>query len=204
MFEGYPENALALRVLQEEIRKLVEDGIKAKGEEINLRLGNLVILSQSAHIYDDSWERCQKIVNMYLPRYAGLLSEFDPRGNLIINTEDDEIVVEHTSTTRETLGIYKAKSAEQMRDVLVKENIISLVPHALDIGLELMKAEIAIKLNLHYTQDNKLELKPLKIENEPKEEIKLVVENNTSREDINLLKQSKNQLANILNNLKTR
>ena len=141
---------------------------------------------------------------MYLPRYAGLLSEFDPRGNLIINTEDDEIVVEHTSTTRETLGIYKAKSAEQMRDVLVKENIISLVPHALDIGLELMKAEIAIKLNLHYTQDNKLELKPLKIENEPKEEIKLVVENNTSREDINLLKQSKNQLANILNNLKTR
>ena len=91
-----------------------------------------------------------------------------------------------------------------MRDVLVKENIISLVPHALDIGLELMKAEIAIKLNLHYTQDNKLELKPLKIENEPKEEIKLVVENNTSREDINLLKQSKNQLANILNNLKTR
>lgn len=204
MFEGYPENALALRCLQEEVRKQVEEGLKAKGQEVELKLGNLVILSQSAHIYDDSWERCQKIVDMYLPRYSGLLSEFDPRGNLIINIEDDEIVVEHTSTSKETLGLYRAKSAEQMRDILVKENIISLVPHALDIGLELMKAETAIKLNLHYIQDNRLELKPLKVEEKPKEEAKPIIQNTTSREDISLLKQSKEQLTNILNNLKTR
>ena len=50
MFEGYPENALALRVLQEEIRKEVEQGLKAKGQDIDLKLGNLIILSQSAHI----------------------------------------------------------------------------------------------------------------------------------------------------------
>jgi len=159
MFEGYPENALALRVLQEEIRKSVEEGLNAKGQDAKLKLGNLVILSQSAHIYDDSWERCQKIVDMHLSKHAGLLSELDPRGNLIVNTDAGEIVVEHTSASKETLGVYRAKSAEQMRDVLVRENIISLVPHALDIGLELMKAEIAIKLGVNYVQDNKLELK---------------------------------------------
>ena len=200
MFEGYPENALALRVLQEEIRKEVEQGKKAKGQEIDLKLGNLIILSQSAHIYDDSWERCQKIVDMYLPRYAGLLSEFDPRGNLIISTEEDEIVVEHTSPTRETLGIYRAKSAEQIRDILVKENIISLVPHALDIGLELMKAEMAIKMNLHYVQDNKLEIKPLKIESPRIPEVQV----QQNKEESGLLKKSKDQLTSILNNLKTR
>ncbi len=204
MFEGYPENALALRCLQEEIRKDVENGLKAKGQEIELKLGNLVILSQSAHIYDDSWERCAKIVDMNLGRHTNLLSEFDPRGNLIINVDDEEIVVEHTSPTKETLGVYRTRTAEQMRDLLIKENIISLIPHALDIGLELMKAETAIKLNLHYTQDNKLELKPLKITEQPEEEIKPVVENDINREDKNLLKQSRDQLASILNNLKTR
>ncbi len=199
MFEGYPENALALRVLQEEIRKQVEEGLKAKGINDDLKLGNLVILSQSAHIYDDSWERCNKIVEMYLPRYASLLSEFDPRGNLIISLEDNEIILEHTSPTKETLGIYKAKSAEEMRNILIKENIISLVPHALDIGLELMKAETALKLNIHYAQDNKLNfdtlLKPIIEKPIDKPIIK--------KEDPNL-KKSTEQLTNILNNLKTR
>ena len=196
MFEGYPENALALRCLQEEIRKQVEEGLKAKGQNEDLKLGNLIILSQSAHIYDDSWERCIKTVDMYGQKYFGLLSELDPRGNLIISVEDNEIVIEHTSASKETLGIYKAKSAEEMRDILVKEKIISIVPHALDIGLELMKAEIALKLNLHYTQDNKLNFDNL---------LKPVVEKPVQKkEDTLMLKKSTEQLTNILNNLKTR
>ena len=196
MFEGYPENALALRCLQEEIRKQVEEGLKAKGQNEDLKLGNLIILSQSAHIYDDSWERCIKTVDMYGQKYFGLLSELDPRGNLIISVEDNEIVIEHTSASKETLGIYKAKSAEEMRDILVKEKIISLVPHALDIGLELMKAEVALKLNLHYTQDNKLNFDNL---------LKPVVEKPVQKkEDTLMLKKSTEQLTNILNNLKTR
>ena len=196
MFEGYPENALALRCLQEEIRKQVEEGLKAKGQNEDLKLGNLIILSQSAHIYDDSWERCIKTVDMYGQKYFGLLSELDPRGNLIISVEDNEIVIEHTSASKETLGIYKAKSAEEMRDILVKEKIISLVPHALDIGLELMKAEVALKLNLHYTQDNKLNFDNL---------LKPIVEKPVQKkEDTLMLKKSTEQLTNILNNLKTR
>ena len=202
MFEGYPENALALRCLQEEIRKQVEDGLKAKGQIEDIKLGNLIILSQSAHIYDDSWERCIKTVEMYGYRYFGLLSELDPRGNLIINVEDDEIVIEHTSASKETLGIYKAKSAEEMRDILIKEKIISLVPHALDIGLELMKAEIAIKLNVHYIQDNKLNLVTKLIVEKPIDEKPIEIQKR--KEDITLLKQSKEQLSDILNNLKTR
>jgi len=196
MFEGYPENALALRCLQEEIRKQVEEGLKAKGQNEDLKLGNLIILSQSAHIYDDSWERCIKTVDMYGQKYFGLLSELDPRGNLIMSVEDNEIVIEHTSASKETLGIYKAKSAEEMRDILVKEKIISLVPHALDIGLELMKAEVALKLNLHYTQDNKLNFDNL---------LKPIVEKPVQKkEDTIMLKKSTEQLTNILNNLKTR
>jgi len=198
MFEGYPENALALRVLQEEIRKYVEEGLKNKGQNQDIKLGDLIILSQSAHIYDDSWERCSKIVEMNLPKYRSLLSELDPRGNFIISIENNEIVLEHTSPTKETLRTYRAKSAEEMRNILIKENIISLVPHALDIGLELMKAETAIKLNLEYIQDNKLILDKLSKKEIPVETKQI------KKEEFGLLKKSKDQLTSILNNLKTR
>ena len=232
MFEGYPENALALRVLQEEIRNEVEAGLKEKDQNAVLKLGNLIILSQSAHIYDDSWERCQKIVEMNLPKYHGLLKEIDPRGNFIISVENKELVVEHTSYSKETLGIYKAPTAEQMRDILIKENIISLVPHALDIGLELMKAETAAKLGLEYTQDNNLNLGNLHGEDKrelistmsaEKDELKSQVEvlqrenevlkntllefENKNKNDIQekeLIKKGESQLRSILNNLKTR
>ncbi len=56
MFEGYPENAFGLRALQEEIRKEVVLGLKEKGAELDLKLGDLIILSQSAHISKDCWE----------------------------------------------------------------------------------------------------------------------------------------------------
>jgi len=164
MFEGYPENAFGLRMLQEEVRQQVVAGLKVKGkegankEEVNISLGSLVILSQSAHIYDDSWERCQKIVDKYIRRYQWHLNEIDPRGNLIVTIDDEHIIVEHTSPEKESLGIYKAKTAIEMRDTLIRENIISLIPHALDIGLELMKAEIALKNGLEYLQDNPIDL----------------------------------------------
>ncbi|MBI2546635.1 hypothetical protein HYV81_05650 [Candidatus Woesearchaeota archaeon] len=160
MFEGYPENAFGLRSLQEEVRQQVISGLKEQGrnDEAGIKLGSMVILSQSAHIYDDSWERCQKIVEKYIRRYQWHMNEFDPRGNLIITIGDENIIVEHTSPEKETLGIYKAKTAIEMRDILIRENIISLIPHALDIGIELMKAELAIAHGLEYLQDNPIEL----------------------------------------------
>jgi thymidylate synthase len=153
MFEGYPENLFGLRALQEEIRQEIVKGLQAKGEPLDIKLGNLCILSQSAHIYEDSWEHCQKVTEKYLKQYTGHLAELDPRGNFVISIEGDEIVVEHTSTTNETLGIYRAKSSFEMMRMLTEENIISLIPHALDIGRQLMKAEMAIKLGTHYNQD---------------------------------------------------
>ncbi len=161
MFEGYPENCFGLRALQEEIRKEVVKGLQEKGTPLDLKLGNLCILSQSAHIYDDSWEHCQKVVEKYLYPYRYHLAELDPRGNFVITIEGDDIVVEHTTPTNITLGIYRAKSATEMRDILIKENIVSLIPHALDLGLELMKAESAIKLKIHYNQDQPLNFKEI-------------------------------------------
>lgn len=161
MFEGYPENAFGLRSLQEEIRKEVVAGLKGKGAGIDLKLGDLMILSQSAHIYKDCWETSQITVQKYLTgKYTYHLAELDPRGNFIITVDFGlgDIVVEHTSPTNEKIGEYRAKTAAELRDILTKEKIISLIPHALDLGIELMKAETALKLGIHYNQDQPLNL----------------------------------------------
>lgn len=154
MFEGYPENAFGLRTLQEEIRAELQQRL---GKEIGL--GELIILSQSAHLYKDTWEWAQKVTELHLSPFRKHMSRLDPRGNFIVSLDNGEIVLEHTSPSGERVGEFRGKSGAELRDILTRENVISLIPHAIDTGLELMKAEIAAKLGLEYNQDQDLEIK---------------------------------------------
>ena len=51
------------------------------------------------------------------------------------------------------------KTAIEIVNTLIKHNYISSLQHAGDMGIELCKAELALKYNLDYTQDKDLELK---------------------------------------------
>ena len=51
------------------------------------------------------------------------------------------------------------KTAIEIVNTLIKENYISSLQHAGDMGIELCKAELALKNNLHYVQDKDLSLK---------------------------------------------
>ena len=118
-----------------------------------------MILSQSAHLYRDTWEWAQAVTEKYLTPYRHPLARLDPRGNFLISIDNEEIVVEHTGPGGgESMGTFRGKSGLELRETLVKENVISSLPHALDIGLELMKAETALKLGISYEQDNPLQL----------------------------------------------
>ena len=50
------------------------------------------------------------------------------------------------------------KTAIEIVNTLIRENYISSLQHAADMGIELCKAEISLKYNLQYIQDKKLEL----------------------------------------------
>jgi len=157
MFESYPDNCFGLRALQELIRKDLSDRLK---EEI--KLGPLIINSQSAHIYRDCWERAREIVNKYIHRYVAGQNNAslnpDPRGNFVISITDSEIIVDHLSTGSELIGRYRGKTASELIDKISKVNIISVIGHAMDIGLELARAEVAMKLGIEYVQENPLDL----------------------------------------------
>ena len=51
------------------------------------------------------------------------------------------------------------KTAIEIINTLIKENYISSLQHAGDMGIELCKAELALKNNLKYIQDKDLNLK---------------------------------------------
>ena len=51
------------------------------------------------------------------------------------------------------------KTAIEIVNTLIRENYISSTQHAADMGIELCKAELALKYNLDYVQDKDLILK---------------------------------------------
>jgi thymidylate synthase len=151
MFEAWPENAFGLRMLQ----NLFFENIIDKYPEI--KLGDLVIHSLSAHIYDDSWEDAKNVVEKYfLNIFRSSKNTFDSRGNFEIRIENGEIIVEHYSSDAVLLKTYKNKKSMPIYLELSKNQAIALISHALYIGTELQKAELAIKLNLNYEQDKEL------------------------------------------------
>ena len=51
------------------------------------------------------------------------------------------------------------KTAIEIVNTLIREKYISSLQHAADMGIELHKAELALRYELNYTQDKALELK---------------------------------------------
>ena len=55
--------------------------------------------------------------------------------------------------------IIKGKTAIEIVNTLIRENFISTLQHAADMGIELHKAELSLKYGFKYIQDKDLEIK---------------------------------------------
>ena len=61
MFAAWPANAMGLRALQQYIRDQIQER-----SSYHLKMGPLITISQSAHIYDDTWENVDQLIkNQY-------------------------------------------------------------------------------------------------------------------------------------------
>jgi thymidylate synthase len=151
MFEAWPENAFGLRMLQDLVYKEI---VKTYPE---IKLGDLVMHSLSAHIYDDAWEDAKQVIEKHYNRVVPHPRNVrDFRGNFIIKVENKEIVVEHYSPDEILLNTYKGKTAMPIYLRMSRDGAVSVVSHALYLGTELQKAETAIKFGFEYTQDQEL------------------------------------------------
>lgn len=144
MYMAWPENAFGLLSLQKLIIEEVNKTIK--GEQ--LVRGSITTISCSAHVYEREWEDVKKM----LSSNERLECAWDPRGYFIISIENGLIKV-YNSNDPVNLK-WEGKTASEIMDKIIF--YISIMPHAADLGMELMKAEIALKYGYKYIQDNPL------------------------------------------------
>ncbi len=79
--------------------------------------------------------------------------EPDPHGNIVIRVEDNLIKATHFSQAGNVLDEFSATNARDLSKKIASSNKISMIYHALDIGGELAKAELALKRGEKYVQD---------------------------------------------------
>jgi thymidylate synthase len=142
MFDAWPRNAFALRRLQGNVAK-----------EIGVELGSLTTLSCSAHIYNSCWELSNNLIQKHKHRPQ---LEFDPRGNIVITIKDNQIYATQFSPEGGKIGETIGKTAKDILNSLQAKKSISTISHALYLGRELQKAEIALQKNIQYQQDRPL------------------------------------------------
>tara|TARA_B100000768_G_C11112037_1_gene303696 strand:- start:150 stop:536 length:387 start_codon:yes stop_codon:yes gene_type:complete len=89
----------------------------------------------------------------------------DPKGYFLIDVDKNKkllrvgyctIIKKGNSTTSDMIAEISGKTAIELLNTLIKEKFISSLQHAGDMGIELCKAELAIKYNLNYIQDKEL------------------------------------------------
>lgn len=154
IFKAAIPNAFGLLALQ-----------KYLAEKSGYPVGKLVITSNSAHIYEEDWDDARKLISCWQGREERSAScsgeKQDPRGNLVIRVEGEEIVVSHLTKEGKTLAEYQQngrepKAALKLAQKLLRDQVISRIDHALDIGEQLGRAEDAVKLGLKFRQDQPL------------------------------------------------
>ena len=142
IFGAWLINAFALRKLQKDI-----------SIRLGLDVGNLIIISNSAHVYENNWNDVDNIVKKY---YSGGEMHFEPdkRGYFIVSTENGEIVAQHhLPDGRKTKFEFRGKNSQMLYRKILHENLISRLDHAAYVGHELAKAKEAIKEGKKYVQD---------------------------------------------------
>ena len=82
--------------------------------------------------------------------------KMDPKGFFTIKPFPEEglIKVRYYKKMGKAEALIIGRNAEEIYNTIVREGFISSLSHSANIGMELMNAEICLKLNLEYVQDD--------------------------------------------------
>jgi thymidylate synthase len=140
MTQGWPENAYGCAAIQKEI---------CKG--IGVEPGILTIISGSAQIYSHYYEQVKDMLNKY---YCYTDDFNDPRGNYTIKVDKGKIIVKHLHPRdHSVLNCFKGVNSKEVYAKIVEAGTSIKPSHLLYLGSELGKAEMCLKNNAKYVQD---------------------------------------------------
>jgi thymidylate synthase len=149
MFAAWVANAMGLRSLQQHIRDEI-----ATRSAYDLRMGPLITVSQSAHIYDDTWENADRLIATQYTAICNQRNYDDLSGNFLIEIDEEEITVTQTTpgSGEEVKRFYGKNPLMLIREICCSSPAIQ-PEHIGYLGIELQKAIDCIKANRHYIQD---------------------------------------------------
>lgn len=146
IFSGWLLNCLGLRTLQKYI-----------ADKLGQKMGTLTVFSNCAHIYENEWPRAIDLVKKYGDK---LDCAPDPRGYVVVATDEEKKLIRatHFSPLGTIVKVYeedgmRPKAYMHLYNQLVKDNVVSQISHAFDIGAQIGSAEAALKNNLVFVQD---------------------------------------------------
>jgi len=93
--------------------------------------------------------------------------KMDPKGYFLIEVDRNKKIIQvgyckftrlGNSPVNDMIAIIKGKTAIEIVNTLIREEFISSLQHAGDMGIELHKAELSLKYGLKYTQDQDLHI----------------------------------------------
>mgnify|MGYP001238214714 CR=1 FL=1 len=91
----------------------------------------------------------------------------DPKGYFLISVDKDNQLIRvayciftklGNDPVHDMIAEVKGKTAIEIVNTLINKKYISTLQHAADMGIELHKAELALKYNLKYIQDKDLDI----------------------------------------------
>jgi len=74
-----------------------------------------------------------------------------------INRQDQTMEAGFCKSSNKVEKVIIGKTAIEVFNTIIRESLVSSLQHAADLGAELQKAEIALKQNIRYIQDDPLD-----------------------------------------------
>ena len=144
MFSAWPANAMGLRALQRHIFERVEGARK---------LGPLITVSQSAHIYDDCWDNADSLIKNHHFGGTNEMAYDDPAGDFLVTMETDRVRVTQTFPSGTECQSWEGRNATRlMRQIALAVPHLQ-TGHALYLGGEIDRACRCLKAGVEFVQD---------------------------------------------------
>ena len=125
--------------------------------------------NKKIEIIEGRWRKIKNNIKKTIPAKYDKIKDWkmDPKGYVLIKIDRDNKLIRVGYCTFSKLGenpIHDMKAeitgrtAIEIVNTLIENKYISSLQHAADLGIELHKAELALKYNYNYIQDKDLEI----------------------------------------------
>ena len=126
--------------------------------------------TKKGDIIKGRWWKIKNNIKETIPAKYDKIKDWvmDPKGYFLINIDREENIIRvayciftklGNDPIHDMIAEVKGKTAIEIVNTLIRKKFISSLQHSADMGIELHKAEIALKYNIEYVQDKDILIK---------------------------------------------